>query len=145
MVLLCTECVFWSYTLLTVCQGCFVRAIRRRLLLSSAAVAVADVCCVFLQVIENFFERMGSTMSTDERSTDGSERGPSPEDVGMMKKRPLGMGVDLHPVPRNEKKGLSEYPPEQEKKKNRLATSQLVRHCSERTVNREIFISDNFH
>lgn len=72
-------------------------------------------------VIENFFERMGSTVSAGEES---SERDPSPDYYGGSKKRPLG--DDPHPVSIGEKKkGLPDDPVDE--KKNRLATSQLNR------------------
>lgn len=80
----------------------------------------ADDVGALFQVIENFFERMGSTVSAGEES---SERDPSPDYYGGSKKRPLG--DDPHPVSMGEKKkGFPDDPVDE--KKNRLATSQLV-------------------
>lgn len=80
----------------------------------------ADDVGALFQVIENFFERMGSTVSAGEES---SERDPSPDYYGGSKKKPLG--DDPHPVSIGEKKkGFPDDPVDE--KKNRLATSQLV-------------------
>jgi hypothetical protein len=77
---------------------------------------------VFTQVIGNFFERMGSNVSTD-RSPEESERGPSPADTGgpIMKKRPLG--DDSRPATVPEKKKPPGY---RDDARNKLATSELV-------------------
>lgn len=75
-----------------------------------------------MQVIGNFFERMGSNVGTD-RSSEESERGPSPADIGepMMKKRPLG--DDPRPATVLEKKKPPGY---RDEVRNKLATSELV-------------------